>query len=222
MDQDDAASISKWVADMNLNMSKSNSDPQMELVWFPITLDENGQGEPIGEGDSAFNLQQLKSPGNVFQTGHAPVTGLDIINHSQSSPSLQLLLERRNRKLRVDEKLSGPLGPPEKDENNNDVWLHIEDGDPKEASPDTRRPSEYHRLDVEDPNEHAVEIEPIDEVGVEVQPDDQNNRRAVRHNWRMLLFLLIIFILCYQLIDRYFITGSTTKGLLSGGGGGGT
>jgi len=215
MDLDDAASLSKWVADMNLDISKHNLGPQMELVWFPIKLDENGQGELIGEGDACFNLQGLNSSEKLFRSLHI-----------SSQSSLPLSIEKQSGKVIVDGKVADCLEPPVKDENNN--WLHVEDAaEGDDATANIHHPSEQRQVNFGNPIEHAVEIEGIDEVGVEAEPDDPNNRRAVRHNWRMLLFLLIIFILGYQLVDRYFLNGSnghtfsSFRSLLKGGGGDG-
>jgi len=211
MDQNDAASLSKWVADMNQNLSRDNSDPQMQLVWFPIKLDENGHGELMGEGDSSFNLNNLKSSESVFRSGSRGVPPT-----SQQS-SLQLLTENKAGRVRVDGKLAESLEPPGKDENNNnEVRLNL--GDPatkEESSTSLHRILEDDQAQIENLDENAVEveIEPIDEVAVEVRPEDPANihRRPVRHNWRMLLFILIIFILCYQLFDRYFINTSPER-----------
>jgi len=222
MEQNDAASLSRWVADMNLDMGKNNS--QMELVLIPIKFDEKGQGELIGEGDMPFHLQTLKSSESASSRPSIRVpTG--------GKSSLPVLTENKqnNRKevLCVDGKIAECLERPEKDENENEVKVQIEDPVVEEAQEESSVNPHPHRqvpdpeqgqVNPANPNdgEERVEILPIDEVGVEARPEEPLFRRlAVRHNWRMLLFLLIIFILCYQLIDRYFINGTDHRSFSS-------
>ncbi len=219
MDNDETSVISKWVADMNLDLHTNHSDPSMELVWLPIKLDEHGN-EVIGEGGDTFSFHQLfKSLDEKSSTA----LGENIFRPVEVQP---VIFDQDNARKNVEEtpvfnsdtgiiiknKVEAQISV---DSKNNTLEV-----DANHAQSPVAEVGENNNPQVGQEGEEAQvlaepEVAAVEEVAVEAQ-ENNNVMGPGRRNWRLMLFLFIVFIIGYQLVDRLIINAwsapSATEG----------
>lgn len=209
MDNDETSVISKWVADMNLDLHTNHSDPSMELVWLPIKLDEHGN-EVIGEGGDTFSFHQLlKSQDGKSSTA----LGESIFRPVEVQP---VLFDNTRKNVEETPVFNSDNGMIIKNEAEAQILLDNNNNAVQGDSNHTESPPAVHAEVGENNNlqegqegeeaqvQAAPEVAAADEVAVEAQ-ENNNIIGAGRRNWRLMLFLFIVFIIGYQLVDRLII-----------------
>ncbi|CAL8116939.1 unnamed protein product [Orchesella dallaii] len=183
-----------------------NPVPNLESVYYTVKLEES-MPSISGEGDS-FSLSQQELQQNPLHSSGEKLTSISATIIPPTFPFQKK--QQETVRIQVEESLGSLIQNLSRDHH---VFIkEIDSVELKEGGKEQQPNPNQNQVGAEVRRNEAQDLVRVQgeagveaEVGMEVEVDAREfELRPIRHNWRILVFLLIIFVLGYHWAYKYY------------------